>query len=270
MRSDGSEFPVELTVARVEGAGGLGPSFYGFVRDIGERRRGEEQLAYLAYHDALTGLPNRILVEQEIDLALARARRAGGGRRADVRRPRRLQGGQRPARPRRRRPAAGQRLGTPAQRPARLRCSGPAGRRRVPGPARRPVRRPHRGGRERRREAARRAARAVRRGRDRGPHGRQHRRQPVPGRRGGHRGAAASRRRRHVSGQGSGRRPPRLPSTLRHSGLTPLEHGRPAAQRARRRRDGDPLPASVAAEVDPRRSPGWRRCCAGATPTGAC
>ncbi|HYZ80326.1 MAG TPA: EAL domain-containing protein [Solirubrobacteraceae bacterium] len=78
MRSDGSEFPVELTVARVEGSGGLGPSFYGILRDIGERRRGEEQLAYLAYHDALTGLPNRILVEQEIDLALARARRAGG------------------------------------------------------------------------------------------------------------------------------------------------------------------------------------------------
>ena len=76
MRSDGSEFPVELTVARVEGLGGTGPSFYGIVRDIAERRRGEEQLAYLAYHDALTGLPNRILVEQEVDLALARARRA--------------------------------------------------------------------------------------------------------------------------------------------------------------------------------------------------
>ncbi len=76
-RSDGSEFPVELTVARVEGSGGTGPSFYGIVRDIAERRRGEEQLAYLAYHDALTGLPNRILVEQEVDLALARARRAG-------------------------------------------------------------------------------------------------------------------------------------------------------------------------------------------------
>ncbi|MFL5862180.1 MAG: putative bifunctional diguanylate cyclase/phosphodiesterase [Solirubrobacteraceae bacterium] len=78
MRSDGTQFPVELTAARVEGAGGLGPSFYGIVRDIAERRRGEEQLAYLAYHDALTGLPNRILVEQEVDLALARARRTGG------------------------------------------------------------------------------------------------------------------------------------------------------------------------------------------------
>jgi diguanylate cyclase (GGDEF)-like protein/PAS domain S-box-containing protein len=78
MRSDGTVFPVELTVTRVEGINGDGPLFYAFLRDIAERRRGEEQLAYLAYHDALTGLPNRILVEQQLDLALARARRADG------------------------------------------------------------------------------------------------------------------------------------------------------------------------------------------------
>jgi diguanylate cyclase (GGDEF)-like protein/PAS domain S-box-containing protein len=78
MRSDGSSFPMELTVTRVDGPEGDGPVFYGFARDISERRRSEEQLAYLAYHDALTGLPNRILVEQELDLALARARRVDG------------------------------------------------------------------------------------------------------------------------------------------------------------------------------------------------
>jgi diguanylate cyclase (GGDEF)-like protein/PAS domain S-box-containing protein len=78
MRQDGSTFPVELTVTRVDGAEGEEPIFYAFVRDISERRRGEEQLAYLAYHDALTGLPNRLMVEQELDLALARARRAAG------------------------------------------------------------------------------------------------------------------------------------------------------------------------------------------------
>ncbi len=78
MRSDGTTFPVELTVTRVEGAEGDDPIFYAFMRDISERRRGEEQLAYLAYHDPLTGLPNRLMVEQELDLALARARRSGG------------------------------------------------------------------------------------------------------------------------------------------------------------------------------------------------
>ena len=69
--------PVELTLTLVEDAGDQGPVVYGFVRDISERRRGEEQLAYLAYHDPLTALPNRVLVEQQLDLALARARRAG-------------------------------------------------------------------------------------------------------------------------------------------------------------------------------------------------
>jgi diguanylate cyclase (GGDEF)-like protein len=60
----------------VAGAEGEDPIFYAFVRDISERRRSEEQLAYLAYHDPLTGLPNRLMVEQELDFALARARRS--------------------------------------------------------------------------------------------------------------------------------------------------------------------------------------------------
>jgi diguanylate cyclase (GGDEF)-like protein/PAS domain S-box-containing protein len=78
MRADGTEFPVELALTMVEASGHDGPLFYGFVRDIAERRRGEEQLTYMAYHDPLTGLPNRIQVEQQLDLAVARARRAAG------------------------------------------------------------------------------------------------------------------------------------------------------------------------------------------------
>ena len=77
MRADGSRLPIEFAVTSVPGARGDGPTFYGFVRDISERRRTEAELAYLAYHDSLTGLPNRAQVEQALELALSRARRGG-------------------------------------------------------------------------------------------------------------------------------------------------------------------------------------------------
>jgi diguanylate cyclase (GGDEF)-like protein/PAS domain S-box-containing protein len=47
--------------------------------DLTERRAAEEQIAYLAYHDSLTGLPNRALLQEHLDLALARARRESHG-----------------------------------------------------------------------------------------------------------------------------------------------------------------------------------------------
>jgi diguanylate cyclase (GGDEF)-like protein/PAS domain S-box-containing protein len=43
--------------------------------DVTERRAAEEQIAFLAYHDPLTGLPNRALLAEHLDLSLARARR---------------------------------------------------------------------------------------------------------------------------------------------------------------------------------------------------
>ncbi len=77
VRADGSCLPVELSLTLVEASRGSEPIIYAFVRDISERRRGEEHLTYLAYHDQLTGLPNRILIEEQLDLAIARARRTG-------------------------------------------------------------------------------------------------------------------------------------------------------------------------------------------------
>ena len=47
----------------------------GVIFDITERKRAEEQVAFLAYHDKLTGLPNRALFEEMLESALARARR---------------------------------------------------------------------------------------------------------------------------------------------------------------------------------------------------
>jgi diguanylate cyclase (GGDEF)-like protein/PAS domain S-box-containing protein len=44
-------------------------------RDVSERRRVEEQIEYQAYHDALTGLPNRLLFRDRLTVALAHAKR---------------------------------------------------------------------------------------------------------------------------------------------------------------------------------------------------
>jgi diguanylate cyclase (GGDEF)-like protein/PAS domain S-box-containing protein len=52
------------------------PSFvHGVMLDITDRKAAEEQLAFLAYHDKLTGLPNRAMFEELLELSLARARR---------------------------------------------------------------------------------------------------------------------------------------------------------------------------------------------------
>lgn len=46
------------------------------LRDITERKRHEEQLRYLAIHDPLTGLPNRSLFYDRLELALAHSKRS--------------------------------------------------------------------------------------------------------------------------------------------------------------------------------------------------
>lgn len=47
----------------------------GLMLDITGSKEAEEQIAFLAYHDKLTGLPNRVLFDELLELSLARARR---------------------------------------------------------------------------------------------------------------------------------------------------------------------------------------------------
>ncbi|MEX1194899.1 MAG: EAL domain-containing protein [Dehalococcoidia bacterium] len=48
-------------------------------RDITDRKQSEETIRHLAYHDALTDLPNRALFQDRLTVALAQARRVGQG-----------------------------------------------------------------------------------------------------------------------------------------------------------------------------------------------
>lgn len=45
------------------------------LRDVTETRRAEKLITHLAYHDSLTGLPNRLLFQDRLDQAMLRARR---------------------------------------------------------------------------------------------------------------------------------------------------------------------------------------------------
>ncbi len=48
---------------------------HGLLFDVTELKEAEARVAHMAYHDALTGLPNRLLFEETLDLALSRAAR---------------------------------------------------------------------------------------------------------------------------------------------------------------------------------------------------
>lgn len=69
--------PVNLSENLPSGAISPRSGVYVLARDISERRRANDRLAYLAYHDILTGLPNRELFRDRVGLSIIQARRSG-------------------------------------------------------------------------------------------------------------------------------------------------------------------------------------------------
>ena len=76
-RKDGSLYWEDAVIAPVRDAAGRITHFVAIKQDVSERKAAEAHVEFLAHHDSLTGLPNRVLARDRWDQALAYAERSG-------------------------------------------------------------------------------------------------------------------------------------------------------------------------------------------------
>ncbi len=76
-RKDGLPFWNDLLVSPVRDTQGRLTHFVGITRDVTQRKQAEQQIHHLAFNDSLTQLPNRRLLDDRLDQALAASRRHG-------------------------------------------------------------------------------------------------------------------------------------------------------------------------------------------------
>ena len=74
VRRDGEERWLDFSAGAIEYGGRV--AALGIAFDVTERKRAEEQIKEIAYHDALTGLPNRLLFNDRLSVAVAQAHRS--------------------------------------------------------------------------------------------------------------------------------------------------------------------------------------------------
>ena len=76
-RKNGESYPEILSISSVHNDVGELTNYVAVFHDISDMKLKDEQIEHQAYHDALTGLPNRILVADRLGVAIAHAKRAG-------------------------------------------------------------------------------------------------------------------------------------------------------------------------------------------------
>lgn len=76
-RKDGSVVDVSVSVSPIPDESGDVAGFSTIARDISKRKHAERLIEHRAFHDPLTDLPNRVLLHDRIQSALARTQRSG-------------------------------------------------------------------------------------------------------------------------------------------------------------------------------------------------
>lgn len=77
-RKDGALFVSATTIVPIRDDSGRITHFVDVLHDITNRKEDEERAWHLANYDALTGLPNRLLLHDRLSQAVGRAQRSGG------------------------------------------------------------------------------------------------------------------------------------------------------------------------------------------------
>lgn len=73
---DGTPFWVDLNTVPIRNEQGQVTHFISVMREVTERKQAEEELRRNAFHDSLTGLPNRLLFMERLEQTVARSRQS--------------------------------------------------------------------------------------------------------------------------------------------------------------------------------------------------
>ena len=74
-RKDGSLFPIWQTITAVKDSSETLTHYVAVFSDITELKASQDKIQHLAYHDSLTGLPNRLLLKEHLDHTIKRSKR---------------------------------------------------------------------------------------------------------------------------------------------------------------------------------------------------
>ena len=76
-RKNGEIYPEILSISAIDDENGEVTHYVAVFHDVTAVKRQEEQIVHQAYHDGLTGLPNRSLAHDRIEVSLAHVKRGG-------------------------------------------------------------------------------------------------------------------------------------------------------------------------------------------------